>query len=63
MSLWSILRVCRDGRSGVEVLQNKNLKNLAEVLNCGAVQVLLVVLKPVPHRREAGRDEVQDPDT
>lgn len=54
--LWS----CRDGGSAVEVLQNKNLQDLVEVLNGGAIQVLLVVVKRVPHGREGGGDEVED---
>lgn len=55
--------VCRDGGSGVEVLQNKNLQDLVEVLNSGAIQVLLVVIKRVPHGREGGGDEVEDAHT
>lgn len=61
--LWSILRVCRDGRSGVEIFQNKNLKDLAEVSDCGTMQVFFIILKPVPYRWEASRDEVEDPNT
>lgn len=61
--LRGILRVRRDGGSGVEVLQNENLHDLVEVLDGGAVQVLLVVVKRVPHGREGGGDEVEDPHT
>lgn len=55
-SLWG----CRDGGPGVEVLQNKNLQDLVEVLNGGAIQVLLVVIERVPHGREGGGDKVED---
>lgn len=54
------LRGCRDGGPGVEVFQNENLQDLVEVLNSGAIQVLLIVIKCVPHRREGGGDEVED---
>lgn len=33
----------------VEVLQDKDLQDLVEILDGGAVQVLLVVVKCVPH--------------
>lgn len=59
-SLRGILWVWRDGGSGVEVLQNKNLQDLVEILNGGAIQVLLVVIKHVPHGRERGGDKVED---
>lgn len=59
---YRVLRFCRDHRLDVEVFQNKNLQDLVEVLNGGAVQVLLVVIKSVPHRREGGGDEVEDMD-
>lgn len=54
------LRTRRDGGPGVEVFQNKNLQDLVEVLNGGAIQVLLVVIECVPHGREGGGDEVDD---
>lgn len=55
-----ILWGSRAGGSHVEVLQNKNLQDLVEVLNGGAVQVLLIVIESVPHRRVGGGDEVED---
>lgn len=51
-SLWG----CRDDWPGIEVLQNKNLQDLVEVLNGGAIQVLLVVIERVPHGWEGGGD-------
>lgn len=59
----SILRACSNGGSGVEVLQNKNLQDLVQVLNGGTVQVLLVVIKSVPNSGKGGGDEVEDVDT
>lgn len=44
----------------IEVLQHKHLQDLVEVLDGGAVQVLLVVIKCVPHRGEGGGDEIKD---
>lgn len=61
--LWGIRLACRDGGSGVEVLQNKHLQDLVEVLNGGAIQVLLVVIERVPHGREGGGDKVEDTHT
>lgn len=58
--LWGILRACRHDGSDVEVLQNKNLQDLVEVLNGGAIQVLLVVVECVPHGGEGGGDEMED---
>lgn len=58
-----ILWACSNSGSGVEVLQNKNLQDLVEVLNGGTVQILLVVIKSVPDRGEGGGDEVEDVDT
>lgn len=58
-----ILWACGNSRSDVEVLQNKNLQDLGEVLNGGSVQVLLVVVKSVPDGGEGGGDEVEDVDT
>lgn len=57
-----ILGACGNSRSDVEVLQNKNLQDLVQVLNGGSVQVLLVVVKSVPNGGEGGRDEVEDVD-
>lgn len=51
---------CRDSGPGIEVFQDEDLQDLVEVLNGGAIQVLLVVVKRVPHRREGGGDEVED---
>lgn len=62
-ALGGILWIWRNGGSGAEVLQNKNLQDLIEVLNSGTVQVLLVVIKRVPHRRKGGGDKVKDPNT
>lgn len=47
-------------RFHVEVLQHEHLQDLVEVLDGGAVQVLLVVIKRVPHRGEGGGDEMED---
>lgn len=44
----------------IEVLQHKHLQDLVEVHDGGAVQVLLVVIKRVPHRGEGGGDEMED---
>lgn len=55
--------VCSVGRSGVEVLQNKDLQDLVQVLNGGAIQVLLIVIKCVPHGWEGGGDQVEDTDS
>lgn len=63
--LWQCLEIIlwrwRDSGSGVQVLQNKNLHDLVEVLNGGTIQVLLVVVERVPHGGEGRRDEVEDP--
>lgn len=58
-----ILGACGNSWSDVEILQNKNLQDLVQVLNGGSVQVLLVVLKSVPNGGEGGGDEVEDVDT
>lgn len=58
-----ILWACSNSGSGVQVLQNKNLQDLVQVLNGGTVQVLLVVIKSVPNGGERGGDEVEDVDT
>lgn len=57
-----ILWACCNSGSGVEVLQNKNLQDLVQVLNGGTVQVLLVVIESVPNGGEGGGDEVEDVD-
>lgn len=62
-ALGGTLWIWRNGGSGAEVLQNKNLQDLIEVLNSGTVQVLLVVIKRVPHRGKGGGDKVKDPNT
>lgn len=54
--LWT----CRDSGPGIEVFQDEDLQDLVEVLDGGAIQVLLVVVKRVPHGREGGGDEVED---
>lgn len=58
-----ILRACSNSGPGIEVLQNKDLQDLVQVLNGGTVQVLLVVIKSVPNGGEGGGDEVKDVDT
>lgn len=58
--LRGVLRSCGDGGPCVEVLQDEKLQDLVEVLNGGAVQVLLVVVERVPHGGERRGDEVED---
>ena len=62
-TLGGVLWVLWVDGSGVEVLQSEELNDLVEVLDAGAIQVLLVVIERVPHGREGGRDEVQDAHT
>lgn len=46
----------------VEVLKNKDLQDLVEVADGGSIQVLLAVVKGVPHRRKRSRNEMENPD-
>ena len=62
-TLGGVLWVLWVDGSGVEVLQSEELNDLVEVLDAGAIQVLLVVIERVPHGGEGGRDEVQDAHT
>lgn len=49
----------RGDSSHVEVLQHKDLQDLAEVLDGGTVEVLLVVVEGVPHGGERRGDQVK----
>lgn len=46
----------------VQVLEDKDLQDLAEIADGGTIQILLVVIEGVPHRRKGSRNEVENSD-